>query len=108
MTYDRDDRIVKTVSRTSKILLCCEDHPHLRWYTKNIGYVGARNFFFAGDASRPGYRVFPWGALPDQITQDDGSVITRDEMEFELLLDGWVTECSCPSNKLRIVPNQSD
>jgi hypothetical protein len=30
------------------IALTCEDHPDLRWTTKNIDFIGARSLFFAG------------------------------------------------------------
>lgn len=28
------------------LTLTCFHHPHLRWSTKNIGYIGARSIFF--------------------------------------------------------------
>jgi hypothetical protein len=30
------------------IPLTCENHPHLRWSTKNIDYIGARSIFYFG------------------------------------------------------------
>jgi hypothetical protein len=31
-----------------RVLLTCRNHPHLRWNTKNIAPIGARNIFFQG------------------------------------------------------------
>lgn len=31
------------------IPLTCKNHPELRWFTKNIDYIGARSIFFDGD-----------------------------------------------------------
>jgi hypothetical protein len=30
------------------VALRCKNHPHLRWSTKNIAPIGARNIFFLG------------------------------------------------------------
>jgi hypothetical protein len=30
------------------IRLTCRNHPHLRWSTKNIDYIGARSIFYTG------------------------------------------------------------
>ena len=47
MTYTPpDDRICKEHDRDSFLALACKDHPELRWGTKNIGFIGARSFFF--------------------------------------------------------------
>jgi hypothetical protein len=46
-TYD--DRIVKYIDRTSSAVLKCEAHPHLRWHTKNISFIGARTVFYYPD-----------------------------------------------------------
>jgi hypothetical protein len=35
------------------IQLYCVNHPDLRWSTKNIAPIGARNIFFQGSASAP-------------------------------------------------------
>ncbi len=45
---DYDDRINKQIDRTMSVHLYCEDHPDLRWSTKNIGGIGARSIFFHG------------------------------------------------------------
>lgn len=29
--------------------LTCRNHPHLRWFTKNIDYIGARSIFHDRD-----------------------------------------------------------
>jgi hypothetical protein len=33
-------------SNSGHIALYCVNHPHLRWSTKNISYIGARSVFF--------------------------------------------------------------
>ena len=30
------------------VTLTCKNHPHLRWYTKNVDHIGARSIFFQG------------------------------------------------------------
>jgi len=43
---DTDQRIVPTAGHGEMIYLTCKNHRHLRWMTKNIGYIGARSIFF--------------------------------------------------------------
>lgn len=48
-TSTYDDRIVQYIDRTTAAVLKCEAHPHLRWDTKNIGYIGARTIRYYPD-----------------------------------------------------------
>ena len=53
-TYWGDKKIDPTCDK-SHVSLTCKNHPDLLWYTKNIGYIGARSIFFdvaIGDHTR--------------------------------------------------------
>lgn len=34
--------------------LSCKNHPHMRWHTKNIAPIGARNIFYSGTVGPDG------------------------------------------------------
>lgn len=36
------------------IVLKCANHPEKKWTTKNIGYIGARSFFYVGPVIKMG------------------------------------------------------
>ncbi len=51
-----DNRIVDHAPYGRHIALRCKNHPHLRWSTKNIDYIGARTIFYSlmqGDPKEP-------------------------------------------------------
>lgn len=106
-----DDRIDKTIDRTDSVTLTCRNHRHLRWWTKNIGHIGARSIHFRGDASRPGYHPAPfWGDYLRHLEEgnltnpDTGErITTRDELEFRFLQEGLVVECDCPLRDLEVL-----
>ena len=41
----RDDRI-STAYGYGNVPLTCVNHPHMRWSTKNISYIGARTIYY--------------------------------------------------------------
>lgn len=41
-----DDRITKKAPYGQHIALACNNHPDLRWSTKNISHIGARRIFY--------------------------------------------------------------
>lgn len=41
-----DGRIVDFAPYGRHIALRCKNHPHLRWSTKNIDFIGARSVFY--------------------------------------------------------------
>lgn len=41
-----DGRIVESADYGQHIDLTCENHPHLRWSTKNIAPIGCRTIFY--------------------------------------------------------------
>lgn len=51
---DEDERIQRnhTIDPTQPygqhVSLTCKNHPHLRWSTKNIDFIGARSIFYFG------------------------------------------------------------
>ena len=60
------------------ISLTCKHHPHLRWSTKNIAPIGARNIFFKGEAK-----------------------------DTRIMAMMYASECSCPSSDLLLVEEMS-
>ncbi len=78
------------------VILTCENHPELRWSTKEIAvtngkYNGCRNIFFNGIPSGKGMFF-------------DGSGLNCTELK-----DGQIVrECSCPSSCLIIAPEDKD
>ena len=56
------------------VALLCVNHPGKRWYTKNIGHIGARSIF----------------ASQEQYGVKDGRLVN-------------LYECDCPQSDLRLV-----
>jgi hypothetical protein len=84
-----DDRIVKSIDRTTAVNLYCEHHPNLRWNTKNIGGIGARSIFFLGRALEAGEALFESDFGPAGISRMS------------------VRECPCPASNLRPLEDQT-
>jgi hypothetical protein len=104
---EHDDRIDKTKERGVHISLRCKVHPHLRWHTKNIGWIGARSIFFASAtfpikaevALQPIFSDRIWSGkhmspktLVESLmkTDDDGNLVN-------------VVECPCSVGLLEVV-----
>jgi hypothetical protein len=74
-------------------ILTCEDHPHLRWYCKELStsldsngvgrYNGMRNIFFFG--------VEVPGPLEYSVIDDQGV---------------YQDECKCPASRLMVIKNE--
>lgn len=45
----KNGRIVPWARCGEHVALTCKNHPELRWSTKNIDYIGARNIFFSSN-----------------------------------------------------------
>ena len=58
-------------------ILTCEDHPELRWHTKNIGYIGARSIFFSS------------GRIADECPCPCSKLRILTDEEFAELEEGW-------------------
>lgn len=65
------------------VALRCKNHPHLRWSTKNIAPIGARNIFFCGDDKGDSPRIENEGTPEQRVV--------------------YVTECDCPIDALEVV-----
>lgn len=117
-------RIVDSAVYGEHIPLTCDNHPHLRWYTKNIAPIGTRGIFFAGSTERgerkqPFHGLLNWkfdlearmrGLNPYALANGYEEVLDEGDLEpinsFEALerwvewrryvLDNYAVECDCP------------
>lgn len=92
-----DGRIVDSAPYGQHIPLTCENHPELRWHTKNISPIGARSIFFAGTTEvdpetgeRKQAYMGPWLDWKDELKAylDDVNPYARHMYGFEQPLEG--------------------
>lgn len=119
-----DDRITRKARGTDHVTLTCRNHQTLRWSTKNIGPIGARNIFFAGQNSRgdatkeynefiparhTALKALAAGELMDRkagggIMENTPENVAWVNEKYDALEAKLVFECACPGRDLMLDP----
>lgn len=115
MDYWGSTKIDATCDDTH-VALTCRNHKHLRWFTKNIGHIGARGIWFDGDTTRPNAMQGMRGDWVQKRIDRDGyyevepgrlSSRCYDMADYEFYMEGvgFIFECECPFDDLVLASN---
>ena len=126
-----EGRITTKAPWGEHVELTCRNHQTLRWTTKNIGCIGARNIFFTGENSRgdrtkmstegilpsrqAALKMLAKGQLMDRADTTGETMLVDNETNrkmvnerYDKLEEQFVFECACDMGDLILDPKYAE